>query len=352
VGSHGSRDSKIREVSAGGIKATISSASSGLRVLHRAACINRETSVTSDEGGAPHTMQSNFITVMGATGNTGKKITEALLKTGEKVRALGRSEEKLAELKKAGAEVLAGDTNDATFLTKAFRGADAVYTLLPTDPRAPDFRAEQDRQGEAVVKAIRESGVRYLVALSSVGADLSEATGVIAGLHAQEERLKKIKGINVLLLRPVSFFENFYASLALIKQEGINGDSVEADLAIPMVATRDIADAAAKALKARDWKGVVVRELLGPRDLSYAEATRIIGEKIGKPDLKYVQLSYTDEANALVQAGFSQSFANLYVEMTRGFNEGTVKPRRTAENTTTTRFEDFADELEQAHAMM
>ena len=76
-----------------------------------------------------------------------------------------------------------------------------------------------------------------------------------------------------------------------------------------MVATRDIADAAAKALKARDWKGVVVRELLGPRDLSYAEATRIIGEKIGKPDLRYVQFSYADQVQATVQAGFSESFA-------------------------------------------
>jgi uncharacterized protein YbjT (DUF2867 family) len=292
-----------------------------------------------------------MITVMGATGNTGKKITEALLKTGEKVRALGRSESKLAELKRAGAEVLAGDTNDAAFLAKAFRGADAVYTLLPTDPRAADFRAEQDRQGEAIVEAIRESGVRYVVALSSVGADLNEG-GVIAGLHAQEERLKKIEGINVLLLRPVSFSENFYTSLALIKQEGINGDSVQADRAIPMVATRDIADAAAKALNARDWKGIVVRELLGPRDLSYAEATRIIGEKIGKPDLQYVQFSYADQVQATVQAGLSESFANLYVEMTRGFNEGTIKPRRTAENTTPTRFEDFADEVARAYAMM
>ena len=53
-----------------------------------------------------------MITVMGATGNTGKKIVEALLKAGEKVRALGRSESKLAELKRAGTEVLAGDTND------------------------------------------------------------------------------------------------------------------------------------------------------------------------------------------------------------------------------------------------
>jgi uncharacterized protein YbjT (DUF2867 family) len=292
-----------------------------------------------------------MITVMGATGHAGKKITETLLEAREKVRALGRSESKLAVLKSAGAEALSGDTTDAAFLAKAFRGADAVYTLLPTDRRSSDYRAEQDRQGEAIVKAIRESGVRYVVALSSLGADLSEGTGVIAGLHAQEERLKRLEDTNVLLLRPVSFFENFYDALRLIKHQGINGDSVAPDLAVPMVATRDIADAAAKALKARDWKGVIVRELLGPRDLSYAEATRILGARIDKPNLQFVQFSYADNTRALLEAGLSESFAGLCVEMTRAFNEGKIKPRagRTPENTTPTRFEDFADELARAY---
>jgi len=292
-----------------------------------------------------------MITVMGATGHTGQKIAETLLKGGQKVLALGRTEGKLAQLRRAGAGVLSGDTADAAFLARAFGGADAVYTLLPTDRRAPDYRAEQDRQGEAIVKAIRESGVRYVVALSSLGADLSGGTGPIAGLHAQEERLKRLEGTNALLLRPVSFFENFYDVLGLIEHEGINGDAVTPDLAVPMVATRDIADVAAKALTTRDWKGVVVRELLGPRDLSHSEATRILGERIGKPDLRYVQFSYADEAKALVQAGMSESFAHLYVEMTRAFNEGKVKPRagRTLENTTPTRFEDFAAELARAY---
>jgi hypothetical protein len=111
---------------------------------------------------------------------------------------------------------------------------------------------------------------------------------------------------------------------------------------------------AAKALKARDWKGIVVREPLGPRDLSYFEATRILGQRIGKPDLRYVQFSYADEAKALVQAGLSESFAGLYVEMTRAFNEGKVKSGkgRTPESTTPTRFEDFASELARAYEVV
>ena len=76
----------------------------------------------------------------------------------------------------------------------------------------------------------------------------------------------------------------------------------------------------------------------------------MIGERIGKSDLQYVQFSYADEAKALAQAGLSESFANFYVEMTRAFNEGRVKPRcRTPENTTPTRFEEFADEFASAY---
>lgn len=201
------------------------------------------------------------------------------------------------------------------------------------------------------MKAIRDSGVRYVVFLSSVGADLPEGTGPIAGLHAQEERLRKLPDVNVLILRPASFFENFYAILGLIKHQGINGGAVAPDLRIPMIATRDIADAAARALKARDWSGVVVREPLGQRDVTYAEATHIIGARIGKSDLKYVQFPYADFAAALVQMGFSQNVANLYVEMTRAFNEGKVKSLegRRPENTTPTRFEDFAEEPARAY---
>ena len=296
-------------------------------------------------------MAEHVIAVMGATGNTGRKIAEALLQAGEKVRALGRSERKLGDLKGAGAEVLTGDVADAAFLAQVFRGADAVYTLLPTDRQAPDYPARQQQEGEAIVEAIRESGVRYVVALSSLGAELCEGTGIIVGLHAQEERLKRLAGTNVLLLRPVSFFENFYDQLGPIKHQGIVGDSVAADLVIPMVATRDVADVAAQALLARDWQGVVVRELLGPRDLTYREATRILGERIGRPDLEYVQLSYAEMATALVQAGLSGSFADRYVEMTRAFNEGIVGPRagRGPENTTPTRFEEFAGELARAY---
>lgn len=292
-----------------------------------------------------------MITVMGATGNTGRQITEGLLAAGVPVRVLGRDERKLASLAAIGAEVRAGNTSDPNFLADAFRGADAVYTLLPTDRRSPDYRGRQREEGEAIVHAIQASGVRHVVALSSLGTDRPSGTGLILGLREQEARLRAIDGIDLLLLRPVSFFENFYDSLETIRHEGVIVDSVEAALAIPMVATRDVAAVAVEALSRLDWSEVAVHEMIGPQDLSYREATRIIGERIGLPELQYVQLPYADMVDALVQAGLSGSFARQYVEMTRAFNEAIVQPMngRTPENTTPTPFEAFADDLAAAY---
>ncbi len=295
-----------------------------------------------------------MITVMGASGHIGRRVAELLLDSGEKVRALGRSKEKLAPLERKGAAVDTGDAADAKFLTSAFRGAEGAFTLMPPDSRSTDYRALQDRVGEAMAAAIRESGLRRVVFLSSVGADLPSGTGPIAGLHAQEERLRHLEGVAALILRPGYFFENFEETLGLIKHQGINGGAVAPDVAIPMIATRDIADAAAKALGERRFQGFVVQELLGPRDLTHSEATRILGERIGKPDLQYVQFPYADFVNALVQTGLSDDIANLYAEMARALNEGKVKSLegRRSENTTPTRFEEFAVELEEAyHAM-
>lgn len=293
-----------------------------------------------------------MIAVMGATGRTGKRVVESLLRAGQAVRAIGRSEPSLAALVRAGAEVRVGDPGDAGFLTEAFRGADAAYTLLPYDVRVPDYRAQQDQMGEAVVAAIREAGLLHVVALSSVGADQGVGTGPIDSLHAQEKRLRALAGVNVLVLRAGSFFENFFEVLPVIRHQGLNADVVEPERAIPMIGTRDIADAAVAALRALDWTGFVVRELLGPRDLSYAEATRILGARIGQPALPYMQLPPEDMVGALVVGGFSEDLARLYVELGQAINAGRVRSLegRTPANTTPTRFEDFADELARAYA--
>ena len=286
-----------------------------------------------------------MLVITGATGKTGSKLAEILLEKGQKIRVIGRDAGKLKAFTVKGAEAAVGDMADTAFLTKAFRGADAVYALIPPHFGATDFRAYQKKIGESLVAAIKGSGVTYVVNLSSQGAHLPDRTGPIVGLHDQEERLNRLEGVNVLHLRPTYFMDNLLMNIDLIRKMNIMGSAVRGDVKFAMIATEDIAAYAAERLVKRDFSGKSVADLLGERDLSLSEAAAIIGKKLGKPDLAYVAFPYEDAEKGMVAMGLTPDLSRLYIEMSRALNEGlfAVSLPRTKENTTPTAFETFAD---------
>jgi uncharacterized protein YbjT (DUF2867 family) len=286
-----------------------------------------------------------MLVITGATGKTGSKLTEMLLEKGHKVRVIGRDAGKLKAFTSKGAEAAVGDVADKAFLTKAFSGAEAVFALIPPNFGVADFRAYQAKIGENIVTAIKDSGVKYVVNLSSQGAHLPDKTGPIKGLHDQEERLNKLKGVNVLHLRPTYFMENLLMNIDMIRKMNIMGSAVRGDVKFAMIATKDIAAYAADRLVKRDFTGKSVADLLGERDLSLNDAAAIIGKKLGKPDLAYVTFPYEDAEKGMVAMGLTADMSRLYIEMSKALNEGlfAVNIPRTKENTTPTAFETFAD---------
>jgi uncharacterized protein YbjT (DUF2867 family) len=284
--------------------------------------------------------------ITGATGNTGGIVAKTLLGLNQKVRAIGRNANRLESLAAEGAEPFVCDVTDAAALTKAFSEAKAVYAMIPPSMTSPDYRGDQDRATNAIAEALGQAGVEYVVSLSSVGADKAEGTGPVAGLHYLEQTLNRIPGLNVLHLRPGYFMENTLAQIGIIQTMDISAGPLRPDLTLPMIATRDIGTAAAKALLALDFSATQTRELLGQRDLSYAEVTTIIGKAVGKPDLKYLQLPDEQVRGAFLQMGISANVADLILEMSAALNSGYMKPleERTAENTTPTSFESFVAE--------
>jgi uncharacterized protein YbjT (DUF2867 family) len=284
--------------------------------------------------------------ITGATGNTGSVVANHLLQRGQKVRAIGRDANRLQPLAARGAEPFTADLTDAARLTQAFSGAQAVYAMIPPSMNSQDYLAYQDRVVEAIATAIEKSGVKFVVTLSSVGADKPDKTGPVVGLHRLEQRLNRIPGINVLHLRAGDFMENTLAQASIIPTVGAASGPLRADLKIPMIATSDIGVAAAEALSRLDFTGQQTRELLGQRDLSMAEATAIIGKAIGKPDLKYVQASDEQLRPALMQMGMSRNVADLILELSAAINSGHVRnlETRSAANTTPTSYETFVAE--------
>jgi uncharacterized protein YbjT (DUF2867 family) len=284
-----------------------------------------------------------MIAITGATGNIGSKITSDLLSMGQHVRCIARTADNLQNFAVKGAEIEAISLDDTDALAKALTGVDAIFAMIPPHYQAQDFRAYQNAIGASIASAIESAGVKYVINLSSQGADLTEKTGPIKGLRDQEQRLNKMKDVNILHLRPTYFMENLLANIDMIKQMNIMGSAIRGDMKIPMIATQDIAKFSAKRLLKKDFSGITVKDLLGHKDLSMNEAAEIIGKKIDKPGLKYVQFSYEDTEKALVDMGFSADVAKLFIEMSQAFNDGLINTPRTRENTTDTPFEDFAE---------
>jgi uncharacterized protein YbjT (DUF2867 family) len=284
--------------------------------------------------------------ITGATGNTGSIVVRQLLDRNQKVRAIGRSADRLAPLVVQGAEPFVCDLNDAAALTQAFSGAKAVYAMLPPNMTSQNYRADQDRATNAIAEAIERAGVEYVVSLSSVGADKAEGNGPVAGLHYLEQRLNKISGLKALHLRPGYFMENTLAQIGIIQAFNMTAGPLRADLKMPVIATRDIGTAAANALLDLQFSDKQTRELLGERDLSYGEIASIIGKAIGKPELKYVQLPDQQIRGAFLQMGMSANVADLILEMSAALNSGHMKPleHRTPDNITPTSFETFVTE--------
>jgi uncharacterized protein YbjT (DUF2867 family) len=281
--------------------------------------------------------------ILGASGNTGSIIANSLLSEGRKVRVMGRDAGRLQRFVDKGAEAFTANMSDAAALAKAFNGARAAYLMLPP----AKSREDQERDSDAIAKAVKESGLPYAVHLSSYGAQVPEGTGPVAGLHSSEEKLNEIGGLNVLHLRAAYFMENNLAAIGMIHGIGIFGNALLPDLKLPMAATRDVGAYAAQRLWDLDFSGKQTRELLGPRDLSMTEATAVIARGIGKPDLRYEQFPYDQVEQALTQMGVPPKGAALYIEMYKAINAGVLiqQEPRSPENTTPTSFEQFVRDV-------
>lgn len=283
-----------------------------------------------------------MIVITGATGQVGSKIVAKLLAKGKKVKALGRTQEKLDELKKQGAILENTKPNDVTTLTNAFEGAGVVFLILPPNFQAENIGQFHDEIGEAQVEAIKRARVKNVIFLSSQGAPDFEKTGVVAGVRRHEMRLNKLEDVNVLSIRPTYFMENVLPLIPMIETAGFIGTPIKSNVSLGLIATEDIAEIASQKLAALNIDGKSHIDLLGDRDYNHIELTGILGRAFGKPELPYVEFSYEDNKAALLNYGISESMANYFNTLYKGINNGVfITAKRAPETTTPTSFETF-----------
>lgn len=262
--------------------------------------------------------------VAGVTGHVGSTVAKELLAKGQKVKVIVRSADKGAAWSKQGAEVAVGSLDDASFLTTALKGAKGCFVLLPPNFAVKDIYAEQRRVADAIATAVKISGVPHVVMLSSVGADVAEGNGPIRGLHYLENGLRAT-GAKLTAIRAGSFQENIANSIAPAKGMGIYPNfAPSADMAMPLIATKDIGMLAAKVLQAAPSKSENI-DLHGPA-YSAKQVAEKLGAALGKP-LQVVDIPQAGWVQGMMQGGMPQHAAEVMAEMYAGFSTGKLTPK-------------------------
>lgn len=283
--------------------------------------------------------------ITGSAGNISRPLTEKLLKAGHQVTVISRKESNIQSLINQGAVAATGSVEDPDFLADHFAGADAVYTMIPPNFMATDWKAYIGGIGKNYATALQRSGVKNVVNLSSVGAHLPEGAGPVSGLYRAEQALNELTGVNIRHLRPVYFYTNFLANIPMVKQMNIIGSNFGGEGFI-MVLTHpdDIAAVAFEELNGLGFTGHSYRYIASD-ERSTNDIASVLGKAIHQPNLPWISFTNEQLLSALIQAGLPEEIARNYTEMGDALQKGIFmedynrhRPERFGE----TKLEDFA----------
>ena len=288
--------------------------------------------------------------ILGSTGHISKPLSEKLVKAGHEVVVVSSNGKKKHEIESIGAKPAIGSVEDVEFLTKTFTGADAVYTMIPPNMDAVNWKEFISHVGNNYANAIKAVGVKKVVNLSSMGAHLSKDAGLASLYHDMENRLNLLAGIDILHLRPATFYTNFLGNIDMIKNMGIMGNNY-GNLLLPMTHPNDIAAVAFEALATLAFEGKNVRYVVSD-ELSTHDIAKVLGQAIGKPDLAWITFKDEDALNGMLQAGLSQDVAENLMEMGKAVASGAsvsdYKKQTTA--LSATKLKDFAKDFAIAYS--
>jgi uncharacterized protein YbjT (DUF2867 family) len=265
------------------------------------------------------------IIITGSLGNISKPLVTALVQKGHNITVITSDAEKQTAIEALGAKAAIGSVEDVTFLTQAFTGANAVYCMIPRanyfDPNL-DLDAFTREIGNNYAEAIAKSGVKRVVFLSSIGAHLKENSGIIQRYNEIEAVLNQLQDVSITFMRPTSFYYNLLGYVQMIKFQGSILANYGADSIIPWVSPNDIAEAISEELTTPpDGKKV---RYVASEELTGDETARILGEAIGKSDLKWKLVSDQETLDGLVSIGMQPKIAQGLVEMYAALYNGSL----------------------------
>ena len=285
-----------------------------------------------------------MIVITTPTGQIGRQVLGNLLGSGEELRVIARDPSDLPGGVRDGLDVVVGSHGDASVVDKAFAGADAVFWLVPPDPRATSVEAAYVGFTRPAAEAFKRHGVGRVVAVTALGRGTPWAgrAGYVTGSLAMDD-LIAASGVAYRALTNPSFMDNTARQAESIKNQGMFFSPIAGDRKMPAVATRDIAAAAARLLLDPNWSGVGEVPLLGPEDLSFNDMAEIMSDALGK-EIRFQQNTFEAYKDRFVSFGMSEAMAQGMTDMAWAKNEGLDNGViRTPENSTPTSFRQWSE---------
>jgi uncharacterized protein YbjT (DUF2867 family) len=286
-----------------------------------------------------------MIVITTPTGQIGSQVLGNLLDSGEELRVIARDPSGLPANAR-GLDIVEGSHGDAAVVDKAFSGADAVFWLVPPDPRASSVEAAFVGFTRPAAEAFRRHGVGRVVGISALGRGTpwADRAGYVTGSLAMDD-LIAASGVAYRALTNPSFMDNTARQAGAIKDQGMFFSPIAGDRKLPTVATRDVAAAAARLLLDESWSGVDEVPRLGPEDLSFDDMAEIMSEVLGK-EVRFQQTTFEAYKQRFVSFGMSDAMAQGMTDMARAKNAGLDNGmQRTHANSTPTSFRQWSEEV-------
>lgn len=264
------------------------------------------------------TKETSALLVTGATGRTGGYTAKLLLERGHRVRTLvHRFDDRAAQLRDSGAEIVVGDLHDIDTVREAADGVRAAYFVYPISPGLLEATT-------TFAEAAQEAGVGAIVNMSQISARRGAASEA-ARIHWLGERILDWSPVAATHLRPTYFAEWFTIFGAEIRDEGVMrlpfGDGRHAP-----ITAEDQGRVIAAILENPVEHAGQAYPLFGAVEMNHYQIAEAISEVLGHP-VRYEPADIPTWIEGIKALGFSdflaQHLSNVAVDYQNGIFAGT-----------------------------
>ena len=262
-----------------------------------------------------------MIVVTTPTGNVGSQLLAELLKAqNQPLRVIVRDPAGLPDSVRNQVEVIVGSHDDPAVLDRALNGAQSLFWLVPPSMRARSAEEHYLSFTRPAATAIRRHQVGQVVGISSAGRNWPEPAGLLSAAHAMDAELER-SGAAYRSLGMGFYMENLLRPLAQMISQGVLSLPLRPDRPLAMVATRDIAAAAAGLLLDRTWQGTDQVVVFGPDHLTPDQMAATISDALGSA-VTFEQADLEQLALSMIQRGTPEGMVRDFAAMYQAQQDG------------------------------